>query len=687
MRSAALFDSAMAGLQSAQAGMMVTSQNVTGSSVDGYVRRTSNPRINGMSPTSIDLTGTSFAVEGFSRYFDNLLQGQVLSQQSKTAYTQTLVQAVTPLDAMLTDPATSVAAALGNFFNAAGSIANEPNNFAYQQSLIGTARQVADRIRGMAEVLGQISNNASTALADVLNQANTLTPQLASVNAKIRASATPGLAYPSADLLDERDRIVAKLQDLVGGNTLINEDGSASYLVNGQHLVDREIANSFSNATGSTSLSADTPLTGLRIKMTALDGRSTVLVPLVMNAVQQRDSSGNQLTDENGNHLMLPGQSILQDGKAGAYVHLLKNFVPTVQKSIDLLAADLVRKVNQVTDQDGNAINPIFGFKSVTSSGNPLTGSASDISGKVLLDNLLKPQASASAMGDVNGAIIGATSLTLSAPLTPDVTGMRLVVNGADSGISILGMDLAHQTLNFAATTVAIPPNATLSFYGQNANATAGFTNATAFTLVNSAPNVRKDDLIYVNGVNTGATVINITGKSVLASVPFSVSNSVPAPTITFVRPKPLEDFSYGEIIEQSNPQSSHYRTTVDRDLSQAAFDARLFTVVGTFDASQFGNLNAVASAKLQSLRETFSNPLTFITSSIATTVATWKNDNKANEALQKTLNEQKSAITGVNLDEEAANLVKYQQLYNASSKLIQTGRQMFDTLLGMLSS
>jgi hypothetical protein len=95
------------------------------------------------------------------------------------------------------------------------------------------------------------------------------------------------------------------------------------------------------------------------------------------------------------------------------------------------------------------------------------------------------------------------------------------------------------------------------------------------------------------------------------------------------VRSKPLEDFSYSEIIEESNPQSSHYRTSVDRDLSQAAFDARLFTVVGTFDASQFGNLDSVASAKLQSLRETFSNPLTFITSSIATTVATWKNDNK----------------------------------------------------------
>ena len=534
MRSAALFDSAMAGLQSAQAGMMVTSQNVTGSSIDGYVRRTSNPRINGMSPTSIDLTGTSFAVEGFSRYFDNLLQGQVLSQQSKTTYTQTLVQAVAPLDAMLTDPATSVAAALGNFFNAAGSIANEPSNTAYQQSLIGTARQVADRIRGMADVVGQITTNASKALADVLNQANTLTPQLASVNAKIRASATPGLAYPSADLLDERDRIVAKLQELVGGTTLINEDGTASYIVSGQHLVDREIANTFANSTGTTPVRSDQPLTSLTLKVASQNSRNPVLVPIVLNQVQQRDSNGAPLVDGNGNSLMLPGQSLLQDGKAGAYVHLIQTFVPSVQKTVNLLAAQLVRQVNSVSGT-GGAITPIFGFKSTASGAPPITSG-------VLLNNLFKP------------------------------TG-------------------------------------------------------------------------------TGA------------------------------------DLSYADIVEASNPQSSHYKTSVETNLTRPELDASLFTTVGTFDTSQFTNLDATAASSIESLRQSFSTPLTFITSSIATTVATWKNDNKANEALQKTLNEQKSAITGVNLDEEAANLVKYQQLYNASSKLMQTGRQMFDTLLGMLSS
>jgi flagellar hook-associated protein 1 FlgK len=540
VRTAALFDSAMAGLQSAQSGMLVTSQNVTGSSVEGYVRRTSSVRVNGLSPSSIDLTGTSFAVEGFTRYFDNLLQGQLLSQQSKTSYSQALTQSVAPLDAMLTEPATSIATALGNFFNAAGSIANEPTNSAYQQSLIGNARLVADRVSGLANAVGQISSNASQALADVLNQANSLTPQLASVNAKIRAAAVPGLSAASPDLLDERDRIVGKLQELVGGSTLINEDGTASYLLNGQHLVDREIANTFSNKSGTTVIRSDMPLSELKIKVASLDGRNTVYINLVMPSVAQKDSNGAALLDTKGNSIMLPGQTVLQDGKAGAYVHLIQNFVPTVQKSINLLATQLVRTVNQITNASGTAIAPIFGFASTTSNGATLTGISTDTAGKTLLDGLWK----------------------------------------------------------------------------------------------------KTDGSSYV----------------------------------------------YSELVEGSNPQSSNYRQTIDTALSKAEFDARQFKMVGTFDNSQFTNMDATASAALQSKRDSFTSPVTFITSSVATTIATWKNTQQSNEALEKSLSDQKSSITGVNLDEEAANLVKYQQLYNASSKLMQTGKQMFDTLLGMLS-
>ena len=250
------------------------------------------------------------------------------------------------------------------------------------------------------------------------------------------------------------------------------------------------------------------------------------------------------MRDKNGNLVVIPGQTILEDGKAGAYVHLIQNFVPSVQKSINLLAAQLVRKVNQISNGDTTpkAIAPIFGFATTSSSGTPLTGSSTDDSGTNLLNDL------------------------------------------------------------------------------------------------------------WVNKKNSN------------------------------------KDYVFSDLIEGSNPQSSNYLGSIDTALSKSEFDARNFQVVGTFDRSQFTNMDATASAALQSLRDSFTSPVTFITSSVATTIATWKNTLQSNEALQKSLSNQKSSITGVNLDEEAANLVKYQQLYNASSKLMQTGKQMFDTLLGMLS-
>ncbi|MFM7966809.1 MAG: flagellar basal body rod C-terminal domain-containing protein, partial [Betaproteobacteria bacterium] len=67
-------------------------------------------------------------------------------------------------------------------------------------------------------------------------------------------------------------------------------------------------------------------------------------------------------------------------------------------------------------------------------------------------------------------------------------------------------------------------------------------------------------------------------------------------------------------------------------------------------------------------------------------TIATWVNDNKANQSVMQVLNDRRESISGVNLDEEAANMVKFQQLYAASSKIIQTGNQIFETLLAMIS-
>ena len=225
-----------------------------------------------------------------------------------------------------------------------------------------------------------------------------------------------------------------------------------------------------------------------------------------------------------------------KEGKAGAYALLVQNFVPTLQKSLNLLSLELVNKVNSVSTGNGNStINAVFGF-------------------------------------------------------------------GAASG---------------------------------------------------------------------GAPVTDLSGELTV--------NNRPVKSL-------LDASSFDELINMANPASSQYSKEVEAVLLNQRYDARLFKSVTSFAADQFAGMTATAATSLEGMRAAFTEPVTFITSSVANTIATWTNNHKTNETMSQVLSDQKNAISGVNLDEEAANLVKYQQLYNAASKLIQTNRQMFDTLLAMLA-
>lgn len=527
MNPSSIFDTARSGMQMAQAGMLATSQNVTGSAVDGYVRRTPDARINGLSASSVDLSGTSFAVEGFSRQFSALLQRQLLTQIGRSAFTSELTRAVGGIDAMLINPDTSISSAMGNFFNAAGSLASDPGNVAFQQSLVGNARQVVLRVNALSEAVQSVGSDARQGFADVLNNANTLSAQLADVNARIVSGQVPGLSYPSADLLDERDRLSAQLQQLLGGSSLINEDGTASHLLNGVTVVDRQVANRFVNQGGSLPVRSDQVMEGVRLLVRAGSGTT--------------DAKEIKLVADSTANPAFGFRSVFEDGKAGAYVELLTQFVPMMDRGLNLFAATVAADTNAVMP------TPIFGLKTAT--GNLTTSSS------------IKSQ---------------------------------LIPQGLQSS----------------------PPF---------------------------------DDIFDPN------TPANLVDK-------FSL------------------------ILDTTEPSASVYQSSFDQALLGADFASRNLVVVASTNSAQFAGLTAQQALALEGLRDAFVSPLTSLTTRPATVIAGWVQENRMNDTLQQSLQNQKNSISGVNLDEEAANLVKYQQLYNASSKLIQTGQQMFDMLLAMVS-
>jgi len=656
-----LFDNAMSSLKYAQAGLLVTAQNVSGAAVDGFVRRTPESLMSSFSPES---ARPGQGLDGFGRNYSTFLQRQLLRQAGQTSYTQTLSAATATLDKMLTDPATSVAGAMGSFFNAAGSLANEPQNPAYRESLIGTARQLAGRINTAADVMQTARDDSARGLEDTLRQANDVMSQLGRVNAQIKNSSTP-------DLFDERDRLGMQLQRLVGGNSLLESDGTLTHQVGGVQVVEGATAYRFTNGDGSEPLVIRFPLSDNVKLLTPSQGSQAGKIVSVFSP------QGNDPT-----LALAPPRSIIERGQAGAYITLLNQELPAWQRSLDLMTADLVRQVNAVQGSTGS-IQPLLALGS-TQNGTAATSS---------------PQTIASQMGFVlsgsqtQGSGTSTTALNLQAPTSASVQGYRVYINGADSG-STVSMDertsalTLSQPVSYSAGD-AIEFRGTVAPYltllesaqipgrvvaGPETSAAGTSTKNLVSASASSVP--VKGYRVFINGLDTGAQVLSDdrSGTAIAGSNP-------PARNYTLTLDKSISYSARDRVEFRYVPN-----TTLYQSLANGVFSSAQLQVPATSEDSQFVGFDATAATNLQNLRSQFNAPVTSFTSRIASTLGSWNQDLKLNQTLERSLTEQKSSVSGVNLDEEAAHLVRYQQIYAAASKMVQMSGQMFDTLFSMLS-
>jgi flagellar hook-associated protein 1 FlgK len=81
----------------------------------------------------------------------------------------------------------------------------------------------------------------------------------------------------------------------------------------------------------------------------------------------------------------------------------------------------------------------------------------------------------------------------------------------------------------------------------------------------------------------------------------------------------------------------------------------------------------------------TFGSYFNSLVSTVGLDVLSAKNTEAQDTAFTKQLTTLRESNSGVSLDEELTNLIKYQQSYQASSKLITTATEMLDTVIGLI--
>jgi len=731
-------ESASAALQIAQAGILVTSQNVAGTSVEGFSRRTANTVMNALAPNSLMLNGSSFAVEGFTRQYSSLLGAQLLNQQAKSTNSETLTQYVSMIDSVIADKSAGLSSAITDFFNTMGKYAAEPTNKALASAITASANVVAQRLSGISNIVERLKNDSSTGLNDAVRQINTHLPALGTINQKIIEANRPGNSAPSADLLDQRDRILTNLQKLIGGQSLINQDGTATHLVNGLPLVERGLANSISiNSNGKS---------------------------LAVNFQQPNSSSSYSQTIQK-----------VDSGQMGALLTLSNEFIPLIEQRLNTTAISLVKVANEAVVD--NSVSPIaiFGFKvgsntfknfneSNLTVAVPSFSLNSEIDVKNLYESLgsiaknestsvdFKPLSagqtltiagltftagsSGATAAQVSSAFANIsetnthsalnTSKSLSSTAGASYTGGTFTsgtVSGWNSGAAtnnLATFTSSTSSLNVSNLTASGSSSASVSFRSMASGETltiagltftAGSSGATAAQVSSAFANIA--DTNTHSALNTSKNLSSTAGGSytggTFTSGPVSGWNSGAAAneSVTFLTSTVSQNVSnltasgslatnlptitmnlFPAIITSTEGYSGNSlflvnKLTAANFISVAPTDPLLYYSNSNLQTPKISSENANTAQLKSSL---FGNLVADLVTDVGVQVATWNNSKKADDAVLSNLKEQREQLSGVNLDEEAANLLKYQQLYSASTKILQTGNQMFNTLLAIMN-
>ena len=731
-------ESASAALNIAQAGILVTSQNVAGTSVEGFSRRTANTVMNALAPNSLMLNGSSFAVEGFTRQYSSLLGAQLLNQQAKSTNSETLTQYVSMIDSVIADKSAGLSSAITDFFNTMGKYAAEPTNKALASAITASANVVAQRLSGISNIVERLKNDSSTGLNDAVRQINTHLPALGTINQKIIEANRPGNSAPSADLLDQRDRILTNLQKLIGGQSLINQDGTATHLVNGLPLVERGLANSISiNSNGKS---------------------------LAVNFQQPNSSSSYSQTIQK-----------VDSGQTGALLTLSNEFIPLIEQRLNTTAISLVKVANEAVVD--NSVSPIaiFGFKvgsntfknfneSNLTVAVPSFSLNSEIDVKNLYESLgslvknestsvdFKPLSagqtltiagltftagsSGATAAQVSSAFANIsetnthsalnTSKSLSSTAGASYTGGTFTsgtVSGWNSGAAtnnLATFTSSTSSLNVSNLTASGSSSASVSFRSMASGETltiagltftAGSSGATAAQVSSAFANIA--DTNTHSALNTSKNLSSTAGGSytggTFTSGPVSGWNSGAAAneSVTFLTSTVSQNVSnltasgslasnlptitmnlFPAIITSTEGYSGNSlflvnKLTAANFISVAPTDPLLYYSNSNLQTPKISSENANTAQLKSSL---FGNLVADLVTDVGVQVATWNNSKKADDAVLSNLKEQREQLSGVNLDEEAANLLKYQQLYSASTKILQTGNQMFNTLLAIMN-
>ncbi|WP_277187440.1 flagellar hook-associated protein FlgK [Caballeronia sp. BR00000012568055] len=634
----------LSGLNAAQWGLTTTGNNISNAATPGYtLEKVTYTEASGQY-TASGYLGNGVQTANVTRQYSQYLTTQVNNTTASSSAASTNYSMLSQLNNLVGDPTTGIATGISNYFSGLQSVANSPSSTSARQSLISSAQTLADQINTAGQNYDQLRQSVNTQLTNAATQINTYTKQIADLNQQIGAQ-TAGGQSPN-QLMDQRDQAVASLSSLVGVSVVQQSNGNYNVFVgNGQPLV---VGNT--NYTLQTVNSPSDPS-----EMT----------------LAYTNTSGTTQTAANTQYL---SEDSLSGGVVGGLIDFRTQTLDPAQAKLGAIATSFAAQLNGQNalgvDLNGQAGGALFSTGTPSVYSNARNQGSGTVS--VTLANSTTPPTSDYTLSydGTNYNLTDSTGKSMGTitPPSSTVAGMNISVSGTmQKGDSFTIQPTRSSLDNFSLATTS--PSAIA----------AGSPAITSAATANTG-----------TGAITSATVTS--GYSIPTDIKLTYNSTAGGFTSNVALTVGTTTYPANTTI----PYSSSTGLTVSANGVSATISGKpsngdVFNVAANKGGTSDGS-NALAMSNLVTAKSLNSNTdtLTGAYANYVNDIGNQTNQLKATSTSQTALLTQatsaQQSVQGVNLNEEAANLMQYQQLYQANSKVIQIASTLFQTILGALN-
>jgi len=610
-----------------QRALATTSHNVANIKTPGYSRQkvdfaTANPQNYGYGDV-----GNGTRITDVRRVADQLAISRLLDGSGELARLKQLSTMADRVDAMFSDASTNVAGVWSNFFDSVSGLSSNASGSADRQNVLDSGKTLANRFQQLNTQLNNLNGEVNNGLIAGATEINRLAQEIAQLNGSIGSNA----ATAAPDLLDRRDQLIANLVGYTGGNAVMQDGGIMNvYTAGGQALV-----------VGTTASKV-----------------TTVTDPYQPERLQLALESQGQKITINGKTL---------GGQIGGLLEFRDTVLTPAQAELGKLAIGMASSFNDVHRQGADLYGNMGGdFFTI---GNPRITANSSNTGTASMS-----------------ASFGDLSKLDGQNIVMKFDGTQWQATRADTGAAIpmtgTGTPTDPLVLNGVSLVMSGTPAKDDRFLLQPTAGVAGSMEVaiTDTSRIAAAAPIKGSAAMANTGTGklTGVKVTDA-GNPALRNPAAILFTSATEYTIDGVGPN---TYTAGQTITANG-----WSFVLDGAPKQGdTFN------IGPTPAGSSDNSNALLLAKVEQAKTfndgtiTLSGALGGLTTQVGAAARSAEYSLMAQQVITDQAQAARDSISGVNLDEEASDMLRLQQAYQAASQLISTADTMFQTILGAVS-